>query len=126
MGIFNTLFGQNDGNEDANKSDFWIPLEDIKQLDAIDDASEAKTVLIFKHSTRCIVSKMALKEFNRDFDIQGDVDAYFLDLLNHRDISNAIATRYGVEHQSPQLLVLKNRQVVKHTSHSDISGNGPF
>lgn len=126
MGIFNTLFGQNDGNEDANKSDFWIPLEDIKQLDAIDEASEAKTVLIFKHSTRCIVSKMALKEFNRDFDIQGDVDAYFLDLLNHRDISNAIATRYGVEHQSPQLLVLKNRQVVKHTSHSDISGNGPF
>lgn len=126
MGIFNTLFGQNDGNEDANKSDFWIPLEDIKQLDAIDEASEAKTVLIFKHSTRCIVSKMALKEFNRDFDIQGAVDAYFLDLLNHRDISNAIATRYGVEHQSPQLLVLKNRQVVKHTSHSDISGNGPF
>jgi bacillithiol system protein YtxJ len=46
---------------------------------------------------------------------------YYLDLIAHRDISNAIAKRFEVHHESPQLLVVKNGAVVKHESHGGIN-----
>ena len=46
---------------------------------------------------------------------------YFLDLLNFREISSKIAQDLNVQHQSPQLIVLKNGEVLHHASHSDIS-----
>ena len=45
---------------------------------------------------------------------------YLLDLLNYREISNAIANRYDVMHQSPQILVIKNGKVVYTASHDAI------
>jgi bacillithiol system protein YtxJ len=44
----------------------------------------------------------------------------FLDLLNHRDISNAIAMQLSVHHESPQIFVIKNGQAVFHESHHSI------
>jgi bacillithiol system protein YtxJ len=82
--------------------------------------SNEKPVVIFKHSTRCSVSRFALKQFENEFDLEDKVDAYFLDLLENRDISNAIATRFGVYHQSPQLLLIKEGKSVYDVSHSDI------
>ncbi|TNF08335.1 MAG: DUF2847 family protein, partial [Bacillota bacterium] len=45
---------------------------------------------------------------------------YFLDLLNHRDVSNEIANRFQVVHQSPQLILIKNGVAVYNASHSEI------
>jgi bacillithiol system protein YtxJ len=47
--------------------------------------------------------------------------AYFLDLLNHRDISNAIAERFNIVHQSPQVVIIKDGKVVAHASHEGIN-----
>jgi bacillithiol system protein YtxJ len=63
---------------------------------------------------------MALKQFENDFNMGDTVAVYFLDLLEHRDISNAIASRFGVYHQSPQLLLIKDGKSVYDVSHSDI------
>ena len=63
---------------------------------------------------------MALKQFEREFDLNETVDAYFLDLIAHRDISNEIASRFGVYHESPQLILIKNGKAVYDVSHSDI------
>ena len=82
--------------------------------------SNEKPVVIFKHSTRCSISRMALKQFENEFDLEDRVDAYFLDLLEHRDISNEIANRFKVQHQSPQLLLIKDGKSVYDVSHSDI------
>ena len=46
---------------------------------------------------------------------------YLLDLLNHRDLSNEIASRYNVVHQSPQIVVIKNGKAVFNESHDSIS-----
>ena len=62
---------------------------------------------------------MAQKSFEMSFDMEG-VNAYFLDLIAHRDISNQIATKWHIQHQSPQLLLIKNNEVVYHASHEDI------
>jgi bacillithiol system protein YtxJ len=49
------------------------------------------------------------------------VTPYFLDLLEHRDISNEIVIRFGVVHQSPQLILIKDGKAVYNASHSDIA-----
>jgi bacillithiol system protein YtxJ len=84
------------------------------------ELSHQQPVAIFKHSTRCSISRMALKQFENEFDMEGIVTPYFLDLINHRDISNEIATRFEVYHQSPQLLLIKEGKSIYDASHSDI------
>lgn len=98
----------------------WNRLENITQLDTIEKESLDKPIVIFKHSTRCHISKMALRRFENEFDAGEKITPYFLDLLEHRDISNEIATRYNVNHQSPQIIVIKYESAVYDASHESI------
>ena len=117
MSFFSKLFNEESSN--TNKIE-WIPLETIEQLDTIVQESYEMPVLIFKHSTRCSISRFALKRFENEFELQEKVITYFLDLLNYREISNEIAVKFGVQHQSPQVLLLKNGKVVYYDSHDGI------
>jgi len=98
----------------------WITLNNIAQLEEIRSAEGYS--LIFKHSTRCSISLMAKKKFEFEWDsLPGETPVYFLDLLNHRDISNAIAEIFKVHHESPQLLLIKDGECIFEASHSEIS-----
>ncbi|MBY0542402.1 MAG: bacillithiol system redox-active protein YtxJ [Sphingobacteriaceae bacterium] len=98
----------------------WINITDINQ---INDIKQAKGYsVIFKHSTRCSVSLMAKRGFEADWDaIPANTSLYFLDLINHRDISAAIAEIFQVHHESPQTLLIKDGECILDSSHSDIS-----
>ena len=98
----------------------WTELTDLGQLNEIIALSSDIPVAIFKHSTRCSVSRMALKQFENEFDNINKVTLYFLDLIENRAISNEIASRFGVNHQSPQLILMKDGKAIYHVSHSDI------
>ena len=63
---------------------------------------------------------MALKQFEKEYDLDETVHAYFLDLIAHRDVSNEIARRFNVYHESPQLILIKNGKAVYDASHSSI------
>lgn len=117
MGFFNNLFGSNE----AQKSLDWKVLDDKQQIDSANETSFEKPVVIFKHSTRCGISKMVLNQFqnNAEFDEEA-VLLLYLDILAHRDISDEISNRFGILHQSPQMLILKDGEVVHHSSHSAI------
>lgn len=120
MTLFTSIFGDSE-NKNTNVSKInWIPLTDLGQLNEIMELSHQQPVAIFKHSTRCSISRMALKQFENEFDLEGSVTPYFLDLLNHRDISQEIATRFDVYHQSPQLLLIKEGKSIYDASHGDI------
>jgi bacillithiol system protein YtxJ len=98
----------------------WIPLENIGQLDAIKSATGHS--ILFKHSTRCSISLMAKRKFEFEWDaLPAETPIYFLDLIKHRDVSNAIADVFQVHHESPQLLLIKDGECIYETSHSDIS-----
>ena len=99
------------------------PLTDIVQLNEIDEKSKSKTQVLFKHSTRCSVSRMAMKNLLDEMaeTYLDKLDIFYLDLLNYRAISNAIAARYKIRHESPQILVIKNGKCVAHASHSEVS-----
>ncbi|HET8885814.1 MAG TPA: bacillithiol system redox-active protein YtxJ [Salinimicrobium sp.] len=123
MGIFDKVFKSQD--EISKEEIFEVPwhqINEISDLEKIEKESEKHPVVIFKHSTRCGISRMVLKQFESDYKDhhKDDLKLYFLDLLNHRDISNEIAKKFDVVHESPQLIILKNGKVVHHASHHSI------
>lgn len=116
MKIFENLFSSN------NKNDFWKHLKSIEDVEEALDHSETKKIVIFKHSTRCIISKTVLKNFENEVQhSERDVTFYYLDLLMYRGVSNYIAEKLVVTHQSPQLIIIENRKVINHASHDNIS-----
>lgn len=121
MGIFDKMFGGEKESKNESKIN-WIPLIEVTQLEEAMQQSEQHLVGILKHSTRCGISKMVLRQFENSYDLpkEAPVDLYFLDLLSYRDISNEIAKRFNVRHESPQLILLQQKKVVHHSSHQDI------
>ena len=100
----------------------WNTLRSETDLETLKAESLEHPVLIFKHSTRCSISATALGRLDRkwrDADSH-QVKPYLLDLIAHRSMSNQIAAEFGVRHESPQALVLKEGKVAYHASHLDI------
>jgi len=120
MSFFKNMFNSSEEKDSNENKINWNELTDLGQLNQIIAASNEKPVAIFKHSTRCSVSRMALKQFENEFNSSDKVTPYFLDLIAHRDISNEIASRFGVTHQSPQLILIKEGKAIYNVSHSDI------
>ncbi len=101
----------------------WENLQNISQLEEIKRMSDTKPVLIFKHSTRCSISSMAWDRMRRnwkDSDTE-KVTPYYLDLISYRDVSNAVATEFGIRHESPQVILIKNGEAVYDNSHMGIN-----
>ena len=119
MSLFEKLFNSSDNEKTISKIE-WKQLTNLEQLNEIKAESNSKPVAIFKHSSRCIVSRMALKQFENEFDLKDKVTPYFLDLLEYRGVSNEIANCFEVEHQSPQLLLIRNGKSIYDVSHNSI------
>jgi len=120
MGIFNKMFGGTTTPKEEKVLP-WLPLTTVAQLDTIANKSKGKTQLVFKHSTRCGISRMVMNQFVSAYDIDINADLYYLDLLSYRDVSDEVGYKFQVMHQSPQLLVLRNGVVVAHASHGAIN-----
>ena len=97
----------------------WIDLNSVNQLTAIKELSKIRPQLIFKHSTRCSISSMALSRMERKEQPETS-DFYFLDLIKYRSLSNKISEDFSVFHESPQVLIIKNTACVYDESHSGI------
>jgi bacillithiol system protein YtxJ len=97
----------------------WIELNNLAQLEEIKKESAQQPVLIFKHSRRCNISRASLDRLERNWNEKemADVKPYFLDLLSYREISNGIAEKFQVEHESPQILLINHGQSILDLSH---------
>lgn len=104
----------------TNRMMDWRKLTSISEFNHIlmQSLSEGSAFVLFKHSTRCIVSKMALRSFESEY--KSDMPAYFIDLIQNRELSNYIAETSGVHHQSPQVITFKNGKVTYSESHYSI------
>ena len=98
----------------------WLWLTDDNSFQLAMHESFERKILIFKHSTRCSISSMALNRIE-DNAKRKIATCYFLDLLKYRSISNKIEEELGVKHESPQILVIENGACTYHSSHNDIS-----
>jgi bacillithiol system protein YtxJ len=111
------------GTERPKKEIKWLPLISTDQIDAAINSERSKPVLFFKHSTRCSISAMALNRFEHEWNENDNCDLYFLDLLQHRDLSNQIAALTGIRHESPQAILIHKGKVVYNASHNAISAD---
>lgn len=101
----------------------WNKLTQPSQLEEIKALSFEKPVLIFKHSTRCSISSMSLDRLIRNWkeEDKEKVEPFFLDLIAYRNLSDQIEDFFGVPHQSPQVLLIKDGTAVYDNSHFGIS-----
>jgi bacillithiol system protein YtxJ len=100
----------------------WNTLTTTQDLNQIVDRSHNVPCLIFKHSTRCSISFMAKHRLEEKWDFSAtQIEPYYLDLISNRNVSNEIADRFQVYHESPQILLIKNGECVHDASHLDIS-----
>lgn len=100
----------------------WLELKEAGQLETIKTESHQQPVLIFKHSTRCSISRAVLDRLERNWNKAdvSDVKPYFLDLLTYRPLSNQIALDFDVEHESPQAIMIYRGAPVYIQSHYGI------
>lgn len=97
----------------------WIPLRSQEELEEIIALSNNQPQVIFKHSTRCSISSVAKNRLEKASSPE-DAKFYYLDLLSYRPLSNSVAERFAVEHESPQILVIKNGKCIYNESHMGI------
>lgn len=97
----------------------WIKLTNEDQLQHIIEKSAHTPQVIFKYSSRCSISEVARTRLEKK-QAPSEVDFYFLDILNYRSLSNRIAEEFDVQHESPQVLLIKNAQCIYDESHLGI------
>lgn len=124
MGLFDIFKAPRDIAKEEIVEIPWHVLAKMDQLDEIVEQSKTMPVAIFKHSTRCGISRGVLKLLEKNYNLTDEqLKLYYLDLLQHRDISNEIAARFKVQHESPQMIVIKNGVVVHYDSHHAIEAS---
>lgn len=100
----------------------WKALNSIEQLDAIILDSNNKSSVIFKHSTRCSISTMALNRLEKlENSFYEKANFYYLDLIAYREVSNAIAAKLSVHHESPQVVWVEKGECTYDASHMEIN-----
>ena len=92
-----------------------IKVDSLDCLDRLFEQSYERPVVLLKHSTTCGISSGVYREVEN---VAGDVNLVVIQ--THRDVSNEIAARTGVRHESPQAIVLRDGRPVYHASHYDI------
>ena len=114
-------FFSNRSNESSESGGLWFELSTIAGLEKIIADSMSSAQIIFKHSTRCIISSIALKNFEHEWNTdEHEAGLHLLDLIQFREVSNRIAEQLDVVHQSPQIIVLEQGEVTLHRSHQSI------
>ncbi len=125
MGIFGNIFKKSEQQEkkEVKSNVNWIPLTSLEQINEIKKKSKTKPMAIFKHSTRCGISRSVIKSFDSTYpeSLTDKIDVYYLDLLNHRDLSSEVGYAFQVLHQSPQFMLIHRGKAVVHASHYDIT-----
>lgn len=97
----------------------WTPLRSADELEQLIHLSTQQPQVIFKHSTRCSISSVAKSRLEKA-EAPANATFHYVDLLSFRPVSNAIAEKFAVEHESPQILVIKDGKCVYYESHMGI------
>jgi bacillithiol system protein YtxJ len=100
-----------------------LQLQRNQDLEQLLERSTTDPVLIFKHSTQCPISSEAYEEFRHFAESAEDVACALVLVIENRDVSNTIASRLGVRHESPQAIVVKDGRPAWTASHWSITAD---
>lgn len=94
----------------------FVKIADSKSFEQLLKDSNEHPIVIFKHSTTCPISSGAYREMKT---FPGEIG--LVEIQSARDVSREIGTRTGIEHESPQVIVVRNGKAVWHASHWKIT-----
>lgn len=97
----------------------WTELTNEAELSTVIEESKTKPVVIYKHSTRCHISAMVMNRLERE-QAPDNIKFYYLDVIAQRPVSNKVAELFQVQHESPQLLLIKDGECTYEESHNGI------
>ncbi|EKU48525.1 bacillithiol system redox-active protein YtxJ [Staphylococcus massiliensis] len=95
-----------------------IKLTSIDQFEQI--ITDNKYVFLLKHSETCPISANALDQFNK-FLYERDMDGYYMIVQDDRELSDYIASKTGVKHETPQGFYFVEGEVIWHDSHDNVT-----
>lgn len=125
MGFFSAM--KKAFTNDKTMLDGWNILTDEAQVQEVIRASKHRVQLVYKHSFTCGICHMAKGEIEEEYDaISADADMYFVDVKESRPVSDALAEQTGVRHESPQVLIIKEGDVIWNASHHSIKAEAIF
>jgi len=94
------------------------PMRSLSSTEDVDAAAvSGPVVVLFKHSPLCGTSSVARRQVLRFAGQNPETPIYIIDVVNDRPVSQYIAERFGVRHQSPQVIVLRDSRHVWNGSH---------
>jgi bacillithiol system protein YtxJ len=98
-------------------------IQTIEEWNAALDGSAKRPLVVFKHSTTCPVSANAFNEFNNFLKNNADSDADYVlvKVIESRPVSNQIAEDVAVKHESPQIIMVKNKEKYWSATHWSIT-----
>ena len=100
----------------SDPEDHFVPVADRTDLDRVFVESGEEPVVLFKHDFACHISASAYRELAA---VPGEV--LLIDVGRQQGLADEVASRTGIEHESPQVIVLRNGQPIYSASHWDIS-----
>jgi bacillithiol system protein YtxJ len=93
-----------------------------QELGQIMDESCQRQIILFKHSTTCPISSRAWREVQNFIKESSDeVLVGMIKVIESRSVSNQVTEELGLKHQSPQVLFVRDRQVLWHASHQEVT-----
>lgn len=102
----------------------WNSLTTKEQIQDLIEASERRLQLIYKHSHTCGICLVTKEDLENNFGrISKKAAMNFVNVIKERAVSNAIAGKLDVRHESPQVLVVKNGTCFWNESHYSIKAD---
>ena len=98
-------------------------LPEVDSIEECNSLMQKDLVILFKHSPTCPVSWMAHREVMQLRTEQPDLPLYLISVRRKREVARFIEERTGVRHESPQILVLRQGEVVAAVSHDDVTAS---
>ncbi|MEM7357179.1 MAG: bacillithiol system redox-active protein YtxJ, partial [Acidobacteriota bacterium] len=101
----------------------YAHIRSVSEIDDLIAQSHDKPVIFFKHSLTCPISSAGFRQYETflaDQSADGEAIYTLIEIQNARDVSNEIAQRTGVKHESPQALLMRDGTVTWHASHWSI------
>lgn len=124
MSILKTLGNMFNSSDETNDSFGWNGISGEEEVDHILMSSNEKPQVIYKHSRSCAISYLALKDLETlSVESKEKADFYMVDVIGQRPISNHITKELAVRHESPQLFVIKNGEVIWNGSHHQVKAD---
>lgn len=98
----------------------WKKIVSADEIAQLQSLSEQAKILIFKHSDRCGISRSVKSKLESDWKYEAGLTPFLVDVIHHRDVSGEVSRCFGVQHESPQALLIRNGKCIFHASHFDI------